>query len=48
MVIRYPDWIIELKKIYAPYMVGCHLENPTPEAEEAHRIVLEWLESVMD
>lgn len=41
-VIDYPDEIIELQKIYEPFMVGCHLENPTPEAIEAFEKFKEW------
>lgn len=30
-----PEEIKELEKIYQPFVVGCHLENPTKEALEA-------------
>ena len=37
-----PNEISELEKVYKPYMVGCHLENPTPEAIEAFEKVKTW------
>lgn len=39
---EYPKEILELMKIYEPFMVGCHLEDPTPEAQEAFDKVGEW------
>ena len=43
MISIYPEEIKELMKVYKPFLVGCHLENATPEAEEAFEKVKEWI-----
>lgn len=39
----YPEEIQQLVNIFAPYLVECHLENPTKEAEEALEKFKEWV-----
>ena len=37
-----PEEIVELEKIFMPFIHGCHLEGATPEAEEAFKKCIEW------
>lgn len=41
--IRFPEYILELMKVYEPFMINHKLTNPTPEAEEAFETVKQWL-----
>ena len=42
MFCEYPKEIEELRAIYMPYVVGCHLEDAPAEAVEAFERVKEW------
>ena len=39
---RITEELLELEKIFRPFIVGCHLENPTPEAVEAFEKYKKW------
>ena len=38
-----PEEILRLGRIYAPYLVGRHLEQAPPEARDAFEKVQDWL-----
>ena len=43
----YPERILELKKIFEPYMIGCHFKEGTPpEAKEAFEEFKKWAQSL--
>lgn len=42
-VIIFPEYILELMKVYEPFMINHKLTNPTPEAKEAFETVKQWL-----
>ncbi len=42
--VKYPDWVIEARKIYEPHLIGCHLADNAPEeAKEAMKKVGEYI-----
>lgn len=49
MILRFPDEIKKLEKIFNPYLIGCHLkENAPEEAKDAFERYKAWIENALE